>query len=217
MIKINLVREGRGPVRGAAAAPMASVSSGPSNLNGLLLIGLLILGALAGGAYWFMKNQELKNKQAEVALREAEAKKLESIIKEVEEYQARKDSLEQRIKLINDLKKNQKNPVMLMDRVSWDLPDLVWLETMDLKQTSINVTGRALNANAVATFVANIKGDPLFQEPKLSTLARCAVAGGINVFCFEMSVVLIAPELPEEGDAAAEEGTPGGESAADSV
>lgn len=180
------------------------------------MVGLLVLGVVAAGAYWFVKNSQLTEKQAEVAAREAEAKELEAIIKEVEEYTARKDSLEQRIKLINDLKRNQKNPVMLMDRVSWDLPDLVWLESMDLKQTSINVSGRALNANAVATFVANVKGDTLFQEPKLSSLSRCAVSGGVNVFCFEMSVALIPPALPQEAEAA-EEGTPGGESAAGSV
>lgn len=181
-------------------------AAGPSNLNGAMLVGLLVLGVLAGAAYWFVKNRELEQKRAEVATRQAEALKLEAIIKEVEEFQARKDSLEQRIRLINDLKKNQKNPVMLMDRVSQDLPDLVWLDTMSLKQTSISMTGRALNANAVATFVANLKSDALFDEPKLSSLARCG-GGASNVFCFEKSIAL-RPPVTVTTD---EEGTPGGD------
>lgn len=216
MIKINLVREGRGPVRGTAAAPASSISSGPSNLNGILIVGFLVLGALIAGGYWFWKNQELEKRQAEIVVREEEAKKLEAIIEEVERFEARKKSLEQRIKLINDLKKNQKNPVMIMDRISQDLPDLVWLDSMSLAQTKINMTGKALNANAVAAFVANVKQDSLFLEPSLSSLSRCGGGEGVNVFCFEMSVTLKPVETPEE-ESTGEEGTPGGAAASESA
>ena len=54
----------------------------------------------------------------------------EAIIAEVEAFQRRKDSLQSRIDLINQLKQNQKGPVRIMDRISQDLPDLVWLDKM---------------------------------------------------------------------------------------
>lgn len=177
----------------------------------------MLLGLALAGGYWFVKNQELEQMRAEITVREAEAKKLEAIINEVEQYQARKENLEQRIRLINDLKRNQKNPVLIMDRISQDLPDLVWLDTMVLKQTAISMTGRALNANAVATFVANVKQDALFQEPKLSSLNRCGSGGGVNVFCFEMSVVLKPVPQPDETAVPEEEGTPGGSAGSESA
>lgn len=214
MIKINLVREGRAAVRGAAAAPAAG--GGPTNLNGLLIVSLIALGLIAGGAYYFVKKSELSRKQAEVSSRRDEAAKLESIIKEVEDFQRRKDSLEQRIALINDLKKNQKNPVKILDRISADLPDLVWLDQMSLDGRTLKITGRALNPNAVANFVSNIKADPLFEEPSVSSLTQAQVAGGVNVYSYQMQVMLKAPAAPpaEGAEATAAPGTAGAATAA---
>lgn len=210
MIKINLVREGRAAVRGttAGAGAAAAAVSGPSNLNGLLIIGLLILGVLAAGGYWFLRWSALKDKEAEVALRRSEAEKLEAIIKEVEDFQRRKENLEQRIALINDLKRNQKNPVKIMDRISQDLPDLVWLDKMSLEGSRISIDGRALNPNAIANFVANIKADPLFNEPSVKEVRRTS-ARGVNVFGYKMTVEIKAPPPPPPTEAPAEEGTAG--------
>lgn len=202
MIKINLVREGRAAVRGAAATPAAA--GGPTNLNGLLIVSLIVLGVIAGGAYYFVKKSELSRKQAEVSRKRDEAAKLESIIKEVEDFQRRKDSLERRIALINDLKKNQKNPVKILDRISADLPDLVWLDSMSLDGRTLKIGGRALNPNAVANFVSNIKADPLFEEPSVSSLTRSQVAGGVNVYSYQMQVMLRAPAVAPAAAAAAE-------------
>lgn len=205
MIKINLVREGRAAVRGTSAAPAAGGGGGAANYNGILLVGLLIAGLVAGAAYWFMKQNALKEKQAEVAARREEAQKLEGIIKEVESFQRRKDSLEKRIALINDLKRNQKNPVKIMDRVSQDVPDLVWLDTMELDGRALKITGRALNPNAVSNFIANIKADPLFEEPSFNSLTQDKSVPGVNVYQYAMTVNLKAP--PEPAPAAGADAT----------
>jgi hypothetical protein len=155
LIKINLVREGRA-VRGAGAAP-AAVSSvipgaGP-NFNNILLLGLIGLALLLSAAYWFINKRTLSNRQEMVTVRKAEAQKLEAIIAEVEAFQRRKDSLQARIDLINQLKQNQKGPVRIMDRISQDLPDLVWLDRMNVAGGTITLNGRGLNPNAIANFV----------------------------------------------------------------
>ncbi len=174
MIKINLVREGRA-VRGAGAAPAASSvgsTAGGSNLNNILVVGLLVLGTLAALTYWFLLKRSLDEKKEIAADRRVEAQKLEAIIKEVEDYQKRKDGLQKRIDLINQLKQNQKGPVRIMDQISRNLPDLVWLDRMEINAGRISLTGRALNPNAVALFVENVSKDPYFEEPQLGTLAQ---------------------------------------------
>ncbi len=175
MIKINLVREGR-TVRGAGAAPGAAAisSAGPANLNNILVMIFLVLGIVGAGGWWFITNNTRKEKEATVASKEVEAKRLDSIIKEVEDYTHRKESLQKRIDLINQLKQNQKGPVKVMDRISQDLPDLVWLDSMNMQGGVIDLEGRGLNPNAVANFVDNIKNDPLFEEPELSHLTQAS-------------------------------------------
>jgi type IV pilus assembly protein PilN len=176
LIKINLVREGRA-VRGAGAAPVAAGVPGvggpaASKLNNILVAGLLGLGVLVGLGYWFLQKRELSNREEIVAQRTVEAEKLEAIIKEVEEYQARKDNLQQRIDLINQLKQNQKGPVRIMDQISKDLPDLVWLDSMSISGGRITLAGRGLNPNAIALFIENVKNDPYFEEPTVGALTR---------------------------------------------
>lgn len=189
MIKINLVREGRA-VRGTGAVPVAaSVTvvqpSGPTNVNNILVVVFTILGALAAAGYWFWYNRELKERNEIVEQKSQEAAKLEAIIREVEEYQRRKDNLQQRIDLINQLKQNQKGPVRIMDQVSRDLPDLVWIDAMDIAGGRISLNGRGLNPNAIALFIENIKRDPFFEEPSVGTVAK--VSDSPLVYGFDMN------------------------------
>jgi Tfp pilus assembly protein PilN len=189
VIKINLSREGRGSARAASAAPGAGAgtSAAPANVNNILVVSLLVLGLLIGGGWTALKWNERNKKQATVNSMQAEADNLRKIIEEVERFERRRDSLEKRIALINQLKQNQKGPVRLLDHISRDLPDLVWLDSMALAGTQITISGRTLNPNAAATFVENIKADPMFDEPEFNTLsAEGGGQAGVNVYRFEM-------------------------------
>ena len=187
MIKINLVREGRA-VRGAGATPVstaAAAGGGGSSINNVLIIGFTIVGLLAAGGYWFWQKRILSERQALVVQRKGEAEKLEAIIKEVDGYKKQKDNLQKRIDLINQLKQNQKGPVRIMDQISRDLPDLVWLDTMRIASGRVTVTGRGLNPNAIANFVENVKNDTFFEEP----IVNDVVQAGANpvVYSFSMN------------------------------
>ncbi|HYI11667.1 MAG TPA: PilN domain-containing protein [Thermoanaerobaculia bacterium] len=189
MIKINLVREGRA-VRGAGAAPTTAAvagagGTGAANINNILIVAMLVLGLLASAGYWFFYKRELRQREEIAEQRQGEAQKLESIIKEVDDFQKRKDSLQQRIDLINQLKQNQKGPVRIMDQISRDLPDLVWLDTMDINAGRISLTGRGLNPNAIALFIENIKNDQFFEEPQVGQLSQ--ISSAPVVYSFDMN------------------------------
>jgi type IV pilus assembly protein PilN len=191
LIKINLVREGRA-VRGAGAAPAAATAvsvpgGGTTNLNNVLVLGLLVVGVLVAAGYWFVEKRKLADRQETVKVRSAEAQKLESVIKEVEAYQRQKDNLQKRIDLINQLKQNQKGPVRIMDRISQDLPDLVWLDRMNVQGGKITLNGRGLNPNAIANFVENIKNDAYFEEPQVGSVSRASVTPLVYSFDMDFS------------------------------
>ena len=178
MIKINLVREGRA-VRGAGAVTgMPAAAGGPSGggANNVLMVGGLILGVLIAGGWWYMQKRTLAERMETVAQKQDEAKRLEQIIKDVADYQKQKTSLEKRIDLIKQLKQNQRGPVQLMDHISQDLPDLVWLDKMSVSGGLVTIEGRGLNPNAIANFVENVKNDPMFEEPDLSSVTQVSPA-----------------------------------------
>jgi Tfp pilus assembly protein PilN len=167
------------------AAVAAVGAAAPSNINNLLVVGGVIAGAVIGGGWWVIERSKLSDRKEQVATKQVEAQRLEAIIKEVEGYQRQKDSLQRRIDLINQLKQNQKGPVKLMDRLSQDLPDLVWLDKLNMSGGLISVSGRGLNPNAIANFVENVKNDPLFEEPDLSSMAQVSVVP--LVYNFDMT------------------------------
>ncbi|HEY2091980.1 MAG TPA: PilN domain-containing protein [Thermoanaerobaculia bacterium] len=185
MIKINLVREGRA-VRGTTGAPAAvpgvATAGGPGNLNNVFIIGFLVVGAVVALGYWLYAKRNLANTVATMDQRKLEAQKLESAINAVTDFQKKKDNLQKRIDLINQLKQNQKGPVRIMDQVSRDLPDLVWLDSMNITSGHITVNGRGLNPNAIALFVANVKQDPFFEEPQVGTVTQQMINPPVYTF-----------------------------------
>ena len=147
-------------------------AAGPSNANNVLVVGGLLLGGLIAGGWWYLQKRTLAERQETVAQKQTEATRLEQIIKDVANYQKEKDNLQKRIDLINQLKQNQRGPVQLMDHLSQDLPDLVWLDKMAVGGGVVAIDGRGLNPNAIANFVENVKNDPMFEEPDLSSVTQ---------------------------------------------
>jgi type IV pilus assembly protein PilN len=173
LIKINLVREGRAVrATGAAAGGPAAAAAGPANINNLVLFGLLIAGVAVAFGWWFIENRTLNDRKDLLVQKQTEAKRLEQIIKEVENYKKQKENLKTKIDLIKELKQNQKGPARLMDRISQDLPDLVWLDKMTVSGGVVTIDGRGLNPNAIANFVESIKNDSMFEEPALSNVTQ---------------------------------------------
>jgi Tfp pilus assembly protein PilN len=164
MIKINLLSEGRRP---AAVRKARTPGSQPSNIGNWLLLTGVLLGGLAFGGRYYVLNQALDDKRAEVAQAQKEVDELQAVIKEVEDYKAKEMELERKIKIINDLKLNQRGPVRVMDYISRALPELLWLDRMRMSAATIELEGRAFNTNAEAAFLENLDKVPEFKEPSL--------------------------------------------------
>jgi Tfp pilus assembly protein PilN len=203
MIKINLLSEGKRPaaVRKKSAAKLEGQGVG----QWMLLVGVLI-GLAAFGIAWYLQNQKTTAKQQEVAAAQREVDQLASVIKEVEEYKGKKAELERKIGIINDLKANQRGPVRVMDYISRALPELLWLDSMSMRSSSITVEGRAFNTNAVANFIDNLDKVPEFDEPLLKSTDL--QAGGIYKFRVDFNYSFSGKKKEAEGAATATAGKP---------
>jgi Tfp pilus assembly protein PilN len=206
MIKINLLSEGKRPaaVR-KARVPAALRLEGQDVGQWMLGLGML-LGVVALAISWWYWSQRVEAKQQEVVEAQREVDALASVIKEVEDYKAKKAELERKIGIINDLKANQRGPVRVMDYVSRALPELLWLDQMSMNADTIRVEGRAFNTNAVANFIENLDKVPEFDEPTLKSTEE--QAGGIYKFVIDFHYSFAAHGKPPA------EGAPGGAPAA---
>jgi type IV pilus assembly protein PilN len=178
MIRINLLSEGKRPA--AVRKSKAASKLGGQDVGQYMLVLGIVLGLAAVGVAWWLQSKKNEAKEAEVAAAQREVDQLASVIKEVDDYKAKKSELERKIGIINDLKANQRGPVRVMDYVSRALPELLWLDKMSMKSDSITVEGRAFNTNAVANFIENLDKVPEFDEPTLKSTE--AQTGGVYKF-----------------------------------
>lgn len=163
MIRINLLSEGRKPVAAKKEAFSGFKFSG-IDPGSLALIGLLLLALIVAATHNLMLNGNLREMKEDVAEAQAEVDRLAPIIKEVDEFKAKKAALENKVRVIGELRNNQHGPVQFMDQISRALPELLWLKEMEVKGNTISLSGEAFNVNAIATFIENLDRVPEFSE-----------------------------------------------------
>lgn len=203
MIKINLVSEGRKPV--VARKAKEALGVGEVSTPELALYGAVLLGILLIFGFWFYLRGEIKERERLIAEAQKEVDELALVLQEVEDFKQKKAELEHKIAVINDLKRNQWGPVRIMDQISRALPELLWLENMQLRGNNVEVRGKAFNTNQIATFIENLNRVPEFQEPRLGETRR-----GSGVYDFTITFNFSFPEPEVEGDAEEEVVAAGG-------
>ena len=195
MIKINLIAET--PAAAASQAERPSFSLGAKQGDIILLI-VLAIAAIVVGTQWYLLTSKRSNMQEVERQKRRERDELLVYIKKVEQLEARREALRHKISVINELKKNQRGPVRIMDEVSRALPELVWLSKLSLKGDGVQITGTAMDENAVANFIANLDASPFFEEPSLKNMARSR--GDTFTFSLDVIFIIEPPEIAGTGD-----------------
>ena len=91
--------------------------------------------------------------------------RLKPIIAEVSQFEGRRKQLQERVQLIEQLRKGQGVPVQLLDQVSRSLPDMLWLTSMQQAGGDVTIEGRSTTLVALSDFVANLGANTFFKKP----------------------------------------------------
>lgn len=164
MIKINLLAEKK-PGKPAPATGMTTEGLGGG--QNLLLVGILVIGIVMAGGWWFVLNNEEADWRQRHAQADKELERLKEIRKKGEEYERQKELLTRKINLITELKKMQTVPVHILDQISKNLPEYLWLESMSASGNQITITGKATTYNAVSNFYSNLNESGYFSTVTL--------------------------------------------------
>jgi Tfp pilus assembly protein PilN len=146
------------------------------------------MGVAVAGTWWWMledERQEWVQKNTEA---DAELKRLEAIRAKGEQYEAQKQLLAKKIELITDLKAKQVVPVYILDQVSKNLPEFLWLESMQANDHNVSIVGKATTYTAVSNFYENLKMSGYFQNVDLGRTYE--VPEGV---AFSLSALFVQP------------------------
>jgi type IV pilus assembly protein PilN len=158
MIRINLLAVERGVAKRTTLVPAAH----------RITIGavLILLAAALGVGWWFWSLQQTsKEVDQQIVQAEAETQQLRSVLSQVQKFEAQKAQLQQRVTLIEQLRRGQTGPVHVIDEISKAVPDRLWLTEMIQKGQEVTLVGVTTSMSGVSDFLANLEGSAWIKKP----------------------------------------------------
>jgi type IV pilus assembly protein PilN len=159
MIRINLLATDRR----AAKAASKGIQAGQK----MTVIGSLILVLATAGIGWryFALGQQGAQLDRDIANAKREEQGLAEILKQVADFDARKQQLESRLALIAELRKGQNAPVHMIDQLSRSIPEMTWLTSVKQVGYQVTIEGRCLTLTSLSDFVGNLEATRYFAKP----------------------------------------------------
>ncbi len=200
MIRINLLHVERTTPKRRASLQFSMPFSGQ---KATLLASLILVAALAyvGYRFWSLHIQQ-QQMQHELETAREEERKLQSVLRQVEEFEARKKQLQDRVLLIERLRKGQTAPVYLLEHISRSLPDRLWLtEMVQSNGYSVEMQGESSTLTSLADFLGNLENTGYFKRPVEILNSEEVKAQGKNdldLIRFRIKAQFTMPGLEEE-------------------
>lgn len=200
MIKINLLAE----KKVTRARTQRLKLDGTVNAQAFLMVGALLVGLLYVGWQWRRLAAESARLDREIKVAQAEELRLRAVNARGEELKKKREELQKKVELITQLKNNQSGPVHMLDQISKNLPDFLWLETISENNSVLSITGKATTYNAVSNFYNNLTQSSFFTDVVLGTTLE--VTEGVS---FSMTCKFVPPAVraAQQAEKAAPEGT----------
>jgi len=162
---------------------------------------LLLTGAVVGWRYWSL-SKDSAELDRQIATAQAEAARLHGIIQQVQQFEQQKAQLQQRVVLIEQLRKSQKGPVHMLDQLSRSLPAMMWLTSLkqDKDNDTILIDGKSTTQTGVSDFVNNHESSGYFRKSVdiVSSTSDAPTTATPEIVKFTLKAVFQTP-----GDAAA--------------
>ncbi|MGH9410818.1 MAG: PilN domain-containing protein [Vicinamibacterales bacterium] len=130
------------------------------------------------------------------------------MLAQMQKFQSRNAQLQQRVTLIEKLRRGQNEPVHVLDELSRALPDRLWLVTMSQQGPSFTIEGRTTSLTAISDFVTNLEGSRWFKKPVEIVDSAVDQSAQGDMVRFTIKAVSNNPEEPAGPVAPAGRGAP---------
>jgi type IV pilus assembly protein PilN len=159
MIRINLLGVERQKARKAISG------SDGTRQTTVACVAVVLVTALGIGWWYWALAQASASVDADIVAAQNEAARLRPLLAEVQQFEARRAQLQQRVALIQQLRGGQSVPVQLVDILSKSIPDMLWLTDVEQKDTAVTIQGLSTTLIAVSDLVGNLGTTPLLKKP----------------------------------------------------
>jgi type IV pilus assembly protein PilN len=201
MIRINLLAADREKQPRKAASLGFDIGQKVTLVCSLILVAT----ALGIGWWWWMLDRESARLTSEIAAAERETARLKTILTQVAQFESQKQQLQQRVSLIEELRKGQTGPVHLVDQLSRAMPEMLWLTSLSQDGGEITVDGRCTTLTALSDFVSNLERSGYFRRPVeiLDSQVEQVTGSSAELIKFQLKATFALPGTEPQPKAAA--------------
>lgn len=165
-------------------------------------IALLVLGfvVLAGGILFMEKSigSEIAAAQANVTQLEADIARYKPQQELVQKFRTQKKELQDKLDVIGSLEVARTGPVRVLDELSSNVPERLWLTEIATKGKAIRLEGRSLDTGVVADFLRVLNASPYFVNVDLDKTSGGQVVEGVRLVNFVIRAEMAAPVTETE-------------------
>jgi type IV pilus assembly protein PilN len=158
MIRINLLTVERKAVKKAGGSFQAG-----QKITILCSLIVIVAALFVGWRYWSLQ-QDSARLDREIVDAQQETVRLKSIFQQVQEFEQRKTQLQERVVLIEELRKSQTGPVHMLDQISRALPPMVWLTQMKQTAEGVTIEGRCTALTSLSDFIVGLEASGYFKK-----------------------------------------------------
>src|SRR6202022_843357 len=123
----------------------AAKKGGLGRQEGVLFVLLLVLAGIGNYFVYNRFESELRSLDKQIATTRAEIAQLEKTIGEVKSIKDDKKALEDKLKILDTLKKGRTGPVKVLDELASVVPQKVWIIEFSEQNGGVSITGQAVN------------------------------------------------------------------------
>jgi type IV pilus assembly protein PilN len=177
---------------------------------GLRQLVIVMVAALVGSigavsAFHYRTMAEIDDAKRAISTTQQEIDRFGPELAQVEEYRRVKADIEKKLEVIAQLSDARSGPVHIFDELALAMPERVWVTSIGVRGTQIEMSGMSLDNELVALFLTALGDSPYFKNVELMR-TEAQQMGGFKLNAFGLNATLTSPET-ERRAAEAEEKT----------
>jgi len=112
-------------------------------------------------------NKEKEETLAQITNAKKEIAYYKSLTTEVNKAKEAQKILQEKLNVINSLRKEKESPARVLDELSIDKPEKIHLESLKKEGSKLGIEGIALDDETVANFMTNLRKSKIFKNVDL--------------------------------------------------
>ena len=137
---------------------------------------LILVFALVAYLKWDVNRRE-KTVDTQIASVQKELEQLKKEVGEVERLKQDKAKLQQKLDVIGQLEKGRLSAAHILDELSQQVPEKIWIETLEKQAGTVKITGVALDNETIANFMKDLERSPRFGRIDLDVTEQITRSG----------------------------------------